>query len=102
MRVKKGCGFDDTSTNLALEIATSGPEPIAIPASAAFWIRESKAEEGREEVRSRRCHGSAVLWSSKGNCILQGEYSKGRRKSKYKKRLIYVVRDFQSLLDTAW
>ena len=41
MSVKRECKFDDTSTNLALEMATSEPEPIAIPASPAVRAGES-------------------------------------------------------------
>jgi hypothetical protein len=41
MSIKRDYEFDDTSTNLALKIATSEPEPIAIPASAAIRAGES-------------------------------------------------------------
>ena len=39
MSVNRECRFEDTSTNLALDIATSEPEPMAIPASANFRNR---------------------------------------------------------------
>ena len=41
MRVNREYKSDDTSTNLAFEIATSEPEPILILASAAVKGRES-------------------------------------------------------------
>jgi hypothetical protein len=40
-----------------------------------------------------KCHGLAMLWSSKDNALLQREYSKERRESRYKEVFIYFVRN---------